>query len=548
MRGSFKINLRNTPKPNATLYFVASQGNARGGQNAAIRLMSVMVPPFPKRKSVVAVNELTTLAGAYALSNFFEPGNENNIVDNSAGFLRLAVQTIPGLVNFQTGAKGTIISGPYLTKFNTLSNALANCVRSPTRCITQFPDTLAEAIQINKSPASNLSQIFQAGESGPYTPSLSAQPNDWIIALNYSSATLGNPQVIAIDGGNNVWVASDSGILAELPASDRSAVVTFSVPALTTPTSTAVDGSGNIWIANGAMGASTVFEVCGTNSSSCPGGLKTGDLISPAEGFSEGGSPLSVSLAIDQKSNVWVANFNDSNPLGSVTELPAGVPTTPNKISGGDLVFPTSIAVDGVGNIWITNQGQASLPPRVVELCGANPGACPPGSKTGDFISPSGGFTSNTFASPAGIVLDQQNNAWISNSTSPGSITELLGSDPLASISLLGGGLDFPVSLSVDGAGSVWVANTAGPSGPGGTPGSVTEIPVDNVATPLGFQSTASTQKNLVIDAGGNVWIANTAATGSGSSLGGITEFVGAAAPVVTPVLGPPSLARLQVP
>ena len=183
----------------------------------------------------------------------------------------------------------------------------------------------------------------------------------------------------------------------------------------------------------------------------------------------------------------------------------------------------------------------------MVELCGANLGACPPGSKTGDFISPSGGFTSDTFASPAGIVLDQENNAWISNSTSPGSITELLGADPLASISFGGGGLDFPVSLSLDGAGSVWVANTAGPSGSGGPSGSVTEIPVEN-ALPLGFQTRSPTQRNLVIDGGGNVWIANTAATGSVSSLGGIAEFLGAAAPVVTPALGLPSLAGLQLP
>ena len=184
----------------------------------------------------------------------------------------------------------------------------------------------------------------------------------------------------------------------------------------------------------------------------------------------------------------------------------------------------------------------------MVELCGANPGACPPGSKSGGFISPSGGFTSNTFANPAGIVLDQQNNAWISNSTSPGSITELLGSDPFASINFVGGDLHFPGSLSIDGAGSVWIANTVGPSGPGGPIGSVTEIPVDNPGVPIGFQSTAPTQNNLAIDGGGSVWIANTAAPASGSPLGGITEFLGAAAPVITPVLGPPSLAGLQTP
>ena len=491
---------------------------------------------------MVALNELTTLAAAYGFSNFFEPGNVNNLVDNSAGFLGIAVQSMPALANFETGAIRTTISGSYLTKFNTLANALANCVRSSSQCSTQYPDTLSEAIQITKSPGSNVSEIFQAGESGPFTPALSAQPNDWIIALTYSGASLGNPEALAIDGSNNVWVASDGGVVAELPASNRSAVASFSVPALTAPTSIAVDASENIWIANGVPGASTVFELCGINPSTCPGGLKTGDPISPDQGFSEGGAPLSVSLAIDQKSNVWVANFSDSNPQGSVTELPAGSPATPNKITGGDLLFPTGIAVDSVGNLWITNQGGSSpASPRVVELCGANPGACPAGSSTGDFISPSGGFTSSTFASPAGIVLDQQNNAWISNATSPGSITELLGSDPLTSANFVGGGLDSPVGLCIDGVGSVWVANTAG-SGVG----SVTEIPASNPSALLGFQSTAPTQKNLAIDGGGNVWIANTAV--AGGSPGGVTEFLGAAAPVITPVLGPPSPPAVPTP
>ena len=544
-RGIFKLGFRNRPNPNAILYLVASQGSAGGNKrsagNAAIKLMSVLVPPFPKNKSVVTLNELTTLAAAYDLSNFFEPGNVSNLVDNSAGFLGTAIQAIPGLVNFETGASGTILSGSYLTKFHTLANALANCVRSPSACNPQFPDTLAEAIQISKSPQSNVAEIFQAGESGPYTPSLAAQPNDWIVALTYSSAALGNPEALAIDGSNNVWVASDGGIVSELPALDRSAIASFSVPALTAPTAIGIDGSENIWITNGIPGASTVFELCGTDSSSCPSGLKTGELISPAQGFPEGGAPLSVSLAIDQKSNVWIANTSDTDPSGSVIELPAGLPTSPNKFSGGDLLFPTAVAVDSVGNIWVANQGNVSLAPRVVELCGANLAACPPGFVTGESLAPNGGFTSSTFASPAGVVLDQANNAWISNSTSPGSVTELPGSNPSSSMNFVGGDLDSPVGLCIDGVGNVWVANTAG-SGVG----SVTEIPVNNPSVPLGFQSTAPTQRNLAIDGGGNVWIANTAV--SGGSPGGVTEFLGAAAPVITPVLGPPSAPAVPTP
>jgi hypothetical protein len=76
-RGRFNLGFRNRPNPNAILYVVASQGSAGVGKhkainnNAAIKLMSVIVPPFPKNGNLVAVNELTTLAAAYDLSNFF---------------------------------------------------------------------------------------------------------------------------------------------------------------------------------------------------------------------------------------------------------------------------------------------------------------------------------------------------------------------------------------------------------------------------------------------------------------------------------------------
>jgi streptogramin lyase len=88
----------------------------------------------------------------------------------------------------------------------------------------------------------------------------------------------------------------------------------------------------------------------------------------------------------------------------------------------------------------------------------------------------------------------------------------------------------------VDGAGNVWVGNYRGSSitelaGAGGS------APGTPLSPSTGFGSDASLTSPfaVAIDASGNVWVSN-----QGSST--ITQFVGVATPVKTPVLGPPQL------
>ena len=97
-----------------------------------------------------------------------------------------------------------------------------------------------------------------------------------------------------------------------------------------------------------------------------------------------------------------------------------------------------------------------------------------------------------------------------------------------------GGGLNHPQGIAVDGAGNVWVANYRGPSitelagAASSTPGKV-------LSPPAGFAPDAGLLQAfaIAIDASGNVW-----ATNFGSNT--LTEFVGLAAPVKTPLLGLP--------
>jgi len=68
------------------------------------------------------------------------------------------------------------------------------------------------------------------------------------------------------------------------------------------------------------------------------------------------------------------------------------------EFTGGGIDGPWGVSVDGLGNIWVSNFGDLELgnvfdTGRVSKLCGANSGACPPGLKLGDPISPETGYT-----------------------------------------------------------------------------------------------------------------------------------------------------------
>jgi secreted PhoX family phosphatase len=87
----------------------------------------------------------------------------------------------------------------------------------------------------------------------------------------------------------------------------------------------------------------------------------------------------------------------------------------------------------------------------------------------------------------------------------------------------MGGGLNFPDALAISGTGSVWVANANG-SVSLFTNAGVADSPA------AGFTGNGlDVPSAIAIDSSGNVWVAN---SGSNS----VTELLGAADPVVTPL------------
>jgi len=71
------------------------------------------------------------------------------------------------------------------------------------------------------------------------------------------------------------------------------------------PWGVAIDGNDNVWVANST--GRSVTQLCGVRIEACPPGFKTGDPISPPDGYI-GGLQIITDVAVDPAGNVWVAN------------------------------------------------------------------------------------------------------------------------------------------------------------------------------------------------------------------------------------------------
>jgi hypothetical protein len=195
-----------------------------------------------------------------------------------------------------------------------------------------------------------------------------------------------------------------------------------------------IDQQDRIWVSNGGINHVTRFLA------SDPSKVETFK-----SGFSSSG------LGIDSQGNVWVTNRFGSGPTGmahfaelgvhlkteglesatdfmaktmseqkgghdggSVTLLrPDGTEYPGSPFTGGGLPGPWAVAVDGNDNIWISNFAGASSP--ITELCGVHTEHCPPGMKTGDQISPPGGYVGGGLQMQTDIAVDPAGNVWAMN-------------------------------------------------------------------------------------------------------------------------------------
>jgi hypothetical protein len=536
---------------------VASGGSGAAPSSKAIVLLASLGPCITLPTAIV-INELTTVAAAYALSPFL---GSAGVAGNWIGVTH-AMATAALLADWKSGSPAASL--PPATdctaadappnceprqKLGALANALAACVRSASAgsppCLTLFtcatpgatdpgsgncttsagPAPVAVAAPVNTLEAASAiarypglvsaSGIYRvAAGASAYADMPSGAPNDWTLALTFTGGGLSEPTGLAVDAAGNVWVANYNSSVTELsptgmPLSPASG---FTGGGLNESFGIAIAARGHVWVCNEQSDAS-VNEGLGSVTELAP----DGSVLSGPGGFTGGGVYFPEALTVDTSGNVWLANFGNS----TLAELgPDGVGVSPGSgYSGGGLSFPVALALDESGQVWVADQGAN----QVSEF-----------AASGARLSPSGGFTGGGLDSPQAVAVDQRDHVWVTNYYG-GSVTELdargVALSPAAGYT--GGGLSGAAAIAIDGAGRVWVTNywTDGISE---LSGSAADQPGTPLSPASGFTARSMLEPlSLAVDPSGNLWVSN-----FGNDT--VTEFIGIAAPVATPTIGVP--------
>jgi hypothetical protein len=513
------------PSAQTPVYLLAKGGQADSGSaaNPSLWLMTAIGPCG----SIVAgssfvVNEVTTAASVWALAPFLSSGgNVGSSCTNTTG-LNNAFLTANNLVNIQTGASpgGSVPSTLTVptTKLNTLANALASCTRSSggSSCSALFNaaasgstipgNTLDAAFDIARSPANNVASIYgMAANNAVYTPALSSAPPDFLLYGTIKGGGMASPASISVNSSGDVWTSSYFETISEfLPSGSAVFPAGITGGGINQSYGMALDSEDNVWIAN---------EQTGPNSGQGDVAELSSSGATLESGITGGGIDFPIAVAADSNGNVWFADYGDS----TVTLLDSnGSAVSPASGWGGSsLGFPVALAVDGGHNAWVANQA-GELPVTKISA---------DGSEVTNFDCNCNGAS--------GVAIDESGNAWITNYYG-NSVSAVNSCGSLVLGGATGGGIDHPQGIAIDGVGTVWVTNflTKSISEIEGTSGSA---PGSLLSPATGFGSDASLLQpyGIAIDASGSIWVSN-----FGNST--LTQFIGVAAPVKTPLTGPP--------
>ena len=198
------------------------------------------------------------------------------------------------------------------------------------------------------------------------------------------------PFHLAIDQQDRIWVSNGFGRhVTRFPASDPSKAENFD--AEWSGSGLGIDSLGNVWVTN-RLGKSV------------RGAAVMADMMLKAK---TGGN-------FDRALTEAMSTQEGGRYSGSVTLLkPDGTQFEDSPFTGAGLPGPWAVAVDGKDNIWISNFAMPNSP--ITQLCGADTRNCPPGFKTGDQISPPGGFVGGGLQMQTDIAVDPAGNVWAIN-------------------------------------------------------------------------------------------------------------------------------------
>ena len=196
------------------------------------------------------------------------------------------------------------------------------------------------------------------------------------------------PFHLGIDQQDRIWVTNAFGEhVTRFPASDPSKAEKFKTGY--SGSGLGIDSQGNVWVTNrlgnSMRGAAVLIDAIAT--------MKLG-----------GNADETLTRAMFKQQG--------GHDGGSVTLLrPDGSEFPGSPFTGGGLPGPWAATIDGNDNVWISNFAGAQSP--IVQLCGVRTENCPPGMKTGDQISPPGGYVGGGLQMQTDLAIDPAGNVWV---------------------------------------------------------------------------------------------------------------------------------------
>jgi hypothetical protein len=531
------------------------------------------------------VNELTTAATGFAFAQFVKgrriagpsPGPRNaalmagNLADPVTGKVSEVLRTSPNGSETST-----------LATFRSIANMLPRCARSISRCsrlfrLTATPDgrrprgTLQAVANIARNPWQNVRRLFNLARTppSPYAGALGPdeKPAAWTMPVRFvgDGQSLDGPGNTAFDAEGNAYVANNYEYGADplVPQCGSDLLPKFAPDGSYAPGSpfqggglsgagygVTLDPDGDIWVGN--YGFAAPPPGCPQERQPPHNSVSQfspdGTPLSPDQGWVAASVDWPQGTIADRNGTIWVANCGN----GMLTRMDPDDPTAAAGIDAG-LEKAFDLAVNSNGRVFATDVEGSRL--AIVNNDG----------------TPAGLFGSAALGldRPMGIAADSRGNMWIANSglidlPCPGPIDIDLsgrggslsmmgkGGHPVTSAGdvLTGGGLTIPWGIAVDGDDNVWVSNFGkqrvsefcGVRVKGCRPGSEAGDAISPDGSGYFFDGFVRLT-SVEIDPSGNVWVTNNwkllpVQTNPGGYE--MVVMVGAAAPLKTPLIGPP--------
>jgi hypothetical protein len=435
---------------------------------------------------------------------------------------------------------------------------------------TQPVDTGTAAINIARYPAGNgssanvsstyVSSLFALqGAITPYVPELNTTPNDWTIAISYPVSSSNYSFVsnnwaelaesIEIDANGDVWVTGQGsgngkGTIVRINSQGVIYPATAANSFTYIPGYVSVDGIGNAWTGNAN---------CGPGNSACTTGTAIFQAGSNGVFTAKYGTDYQkayVNIADNAGDDYFFANVGTGNY--EMYEYPAGAATnsTPNVHSLTTSGFGASNvahgAIDASGDFWLTSETDSGGNNSNYQIARV--------TSTGTNV-----WVYNTkVQQPEFVAIDASGNGWIPSQSPTGPVYKITSAGGVTSLTSgsTGANFSYPFGSAIDGNSNAWITNRCGAynvctTGNNKYSSTLIEIngtnnqaisPSTNYLPETEYPVTTGTPTmtptmldplNVAIDPSGNVWITNYTGV---SANGSVTEIVGAAAPVVTPL------------